>query len=266
LGHSLLQRLGAGQERAAAWLLHGRAATRLRQGAYRAAEDDYLKGLALKQKVLPPDHPDIGLSWEGIANARIELGDFKGALEAIDKSLLNLRHAYGADSPLLAHQLSNRGEILAALQRHAEAEHDLRDAVNRWTVQIGPEHLWVAYALTALGNTLTAQGRTKEALDVLERALRIRQATEPNPELVAETRFALARALWEASPDRPRAVMLAVAARDTYSGRPTHARQAAEVDDWLTRHRDSSGVPRKPGLGRVGAATIPIRPAQSLSR
>ena len=87
--------------------------------------------------------------------------------------------------------------------------------------------------MTALGKTLLLEGRAREAAPVLERALRIREKSEPNAEMVAETRFALARARWELGQDRSGALTLAGTARDTYRKMPGEAKHAAEVDAWL---------------------------------
>jgi len=50
---------------------------------------------------------------------------------------------------------------------------------------------------------------------------------------VAETGFALGRALWESGGDRQRAIRLAAGAEKVYAGRPVLAARAAEVARWL---------------------------------
>ncbi len=69
----------------------------------------------------------------------------------------------------------------------------------------------------------------------LERAFKIREAQETDPSRRAETRFALARALWESSRDRARARALAEEARDSYAKAELKAK-LAEVDSWLHLH------------------------------
>jgi hypothetical protein len=115
-----------------------------------------------------------------------------------------------------------------------EAERDLRETVDLSGQWVGADHPFTAYPLTALGKTLIAERRSREAIPILERALRIRERSEPNAELVAETRFALARARWESGPDRAGALSLAEAARDGYRKMPEQAKHAAEVDAWLS--------------------------------
>jgi hypothetical protein len=53
-----------------------------------------------------------------------------------------------------------------------------------------------------------------------------------------ETAFALARAVWEASPgDRPHALELAAEAREGYAAFPDLAPRLAVVERWIEAHR-----------------------------
>jgi serine/threonine-protein kinase len=199
--------------------------------------------LALKRKVLPPDHPDIAISLISMADSQEELGDFAAALRWTEQGLDLYRRAYGAGSPLLGHPLSNRGELLNRLGRNEEAERDLRESVERWSGWLGPAHPWMGYPLTALGKTLIDLRRPREAVPVLERALRIRDGSEPNQELVAETRFALAHARFEAGENRSGALALAESARDAYRKIPGQAKHAREVEAWLA----ANAAAKRPG-------------------
>jgi eukaryotic-like serine/threonine-protein kinase len=235
LAEALQRRLGPGHERAAAWLYQDRAVAREGRGDYRAALADLALALSLKRKVLAPNHPDIARTLWTIANVDNQLGDHGAALEAADRAMEIYRNAYGGNSPQLAQPLGIRGESLELLGRHAEAERDLRAAIELSTSWVGADHPWTAMHLTALGKTLAAEHRERDATTVLEKALRIREHAEPNKELVAETRFALARALWDIDPDDARALSLAKAARDTYGKLPQQLKHTAEIDAWLAR-------------------------------
>jgi len=233
LAEALQRRLGPGHERAVAWLYQDRAVARERRGDYRAALADLDLALALKRKVLAPNNPDIARTLQTITDLRNEIGDHSAALAAADQAVEIYRSAYGDNNPLLAQPIGNRGESFELLGRYREAEGDLRQAVDLYGQWVGADHPWTAIALTALGKTVISEGRPREAIPILERALRIREHSEPNAELVAETRFALARASWESGQDRPAALSLAEAARDGYRKMPAEAKQAAEVDAWL---------------------------------
>ena len=233
LAEALQRRLGPGHDRIAAWLYQDRANLRAREGDNQAALTDFERALSLKEKVLPPNHPDIAISLLSIAAAQNELGNHEAALVAADKAVEIYQSAYGSESPQVAHPLGDRGESYELLGRYPEAERDLRRAVELSGQWVGPDHPWTAYPLTDLGTTLLLEHHVREALPILERALRIREKSEPNAELVAETRFALARARWELGQDRTGALTLAEAARDTYRKMRGEAKHAAEVDAWL---------------------------------
>jgi eukaryotic-like serine/threonine-protein kinase len=233
VGEALLQRLGPGHDRTASWFYQDRAIARQRNGDYPAALADLDLALSLKSKVLAPNHPDIAATLLTIANVRNQIGDYQAALVAADKAVKIYQSAYGAESPLVAHPLGIRGETLCFLGRYPEAERDLRLTVDLSTAWVGADHPFTAYPLTALGKTLMGERRWREAISVLEKALRIRESSEPNVELVAETRFALAQARWEAGQDRTGALALARAARDAYRNLAEHGKQASEIDAWL---------------------------------
>jgi hypothetical protein len=75
-----------------------------------------------------------------------------------------------------------------------------------------------------------------KAIPLLERALEIRRAANADPTLIAETRFALARALWDGG-QRKRAVAEATSARAAFAASPDRAAEVAEVDAWFASHR-----------------------------
>jgi tetratricopeptide (TPR) repeat protein len=232
MGWALLRRLGAGTERAEAWLLHNRGFQKIQADDYKGALTDFEAGLAIKRRILPANHPDIGIAVEAIANVQSDR-DPRSALERIREALAIFEKAYGDASPLLARTLGNLGEIEHKLGDNVAAQADLRASLDRYRGYLAADHPWVAYPLTALGLVLVAEGRTSEAIPHLERALRIRKRSEPNRALVADTSFALARALRDTNADPARARELASSALAIYRAQPGGTSQAAEVSRWL---------------------------------
>ena len=233
LAQALQRRLGPGHERSTAWFYQGRAVARERRADYKGALADLDLALSLKRKAVATNDSDIARTLQTITNVENEIGDYRAALVAADQAVEIYRNAYGGNSPQLAQPLGNRGESYEFLGRYPEAERDLRLASELSAQWVGPDHQWTAIPLTALGKTLILEQRSREATPILERALHIREKSEPNADLVAETRFALARARWELGQDRAGALMLAEAARDAYRKMPGHAKDTAEVDAWL---------------------------------
>ena len=123
------------------------------------------------------------------------------------------------------------------LGRFAEAEADARVAVERAESLYGVEHAWTAIALEDLGLALLGQGKITEAIRTLTKTLAIRERLDPSQERIAETRFALGRALWEAGDERPRALALAHIASEGYRGLHGHQRDITAIDAWLAKRQ-----------------------------
>jgi hypothetical protein len=66
-----------------------------------------------------------------------------------------------------------------------------------------------------------------------ERALKVRESIAVAPDDIADTRFALARALWAGGGDRARALMLAKQARAEFATTTQRKDSEREVGDWL---------------------------------
>jgi tetratricopeptide (TPR) repeat protein len=238
---ALLRRVGPGHDRIAGWLHQNRAVLEQRAGDHVTADREFQVALEYKIKALPAGHPDIGRSYYSIASNDIDAGDGRAALAAADRAVAIYRAAFGSESPLMWVVLDGRGEALALLGRNEEAERDLRVAVERAEGLYGAGHAWTAIPLNALGAVLADRGNLREAIPILERTLAVRERREPGEETVAETRFALGRALWQADKDRPRALALVRASRDDYRRLAGHERQLAAIDAWLQQHQGTAG-------------------------
>jgi tetratricopeptide (TPR) repeat protein len=240
---AILQRLG-GHELLQAWLLNDRAGVYNLQGKLDEAVRANEEALALKEKALGPDHPDVGISEGNLAIVLGDLGRNQEALAHLDRAVAVLEKGYGADHPDVATQLSNRGEVLNALGRHREARASFERALIIWERELGLDHRNLAYPLTGLGESWLAEGDPQSALAPLERAFKIREAEEKVPSRRAATRFALARALWEANRDRRRARELAAGAREMLA-KASSGPELGAVDAWLSSHGGSVVVASK---------------------
>lgn len=236
LARAILDRLGDDHDLLRAWLLNNESVLATDRNDPENALALIRRSIALKEKALPPNHPDLAASLNVEAEALAKLGRFEEALTINQRVLPMFVQAYGPVTVEAALTLSNRGEYLIALVRPAEALEPLRQSLDIWERDLGPENPLLAYPLTATGRALTKLGRAREALPSLERARRLRESDEQNARLVADTRFALAVALCDARADRTRAMVLATDARDAYARVADRAR-AAEVETWLAENR-----------------------------
>ncbi len=234
---AVLQRLG-GHELLHAWLLNNLGGVFEIQGEREAALRAQQEGLAIKEQALGHDHPDVGISEGNLAVVLTALGRNQEALAHVDRSIEILENGLGPGHPELATQLMNRGEILNALGRYHDGRASFERARIIWERELGLDNRNLGYALTGIGVSYLSEGDPSSAIVPLERAFKIREAQETDPSRRAETRFALARALWEAGRDRGRARVLAEEAREGYAKAVVKAK-LAEVDTWLHGHSAS---------------------------
>jgi eukaryotic-like serine/threonine-protein kinase len=231
---AVLQRLG-GHELLHAWLLNNLGGIFELQGQREAALRAQQEGLALKEQALGRDHPDVGFSEGNLAVVLTALGRNQEALAHVDRSIEILENGLGAGHPDLATQLMNRGEILNALGRYRDGRASFERARIIWERELGLDSRDLAFALTGIGVSYLAEGDPSSAIVPLERAFKIREAQETDLARRAETRFALARALWESGRDRGRARVLAEQAREGYT-KAVAKDKLAEVESWLHGH------------------------------
>jgi hypothetical protein len=145
-------------------------------------------------------------------------------------------HALGAVHPYVGMLENNRGEVLNLMHRHGEARTTLARTIEIWKAS-GVDPMMLAYAQTGLGLAFLGDHRPLDAVEPLAAALQTRVAGQAAPDLLGETRFALARALWAQRGDRPRAEGLARQARADYLALEkttgTAPAALAQVDAWL---------------------------------
>jgi eukaryotic-like serine/threonine-protein kinase len=231
---AILQRLG-GHVLLQAWLLNNLGGLFEIRGEREAALRTHQEALALKERALGRDHPDVGISEGNLSVVLTALGRNQEALEHVDRSIEILEKGLGTGHPDLATQLNNRGEILNALGRSRDARASFEKARIVWERELGLDNPILAYALTGIGASYLSEGDASNAIVPLERAFKIREAHETDPSRRAETRFALARALWESGRDRLRARELAEQVHDSYAKAELKTK-VAEVDSWLHLH------------------------------
>jgi eukaryotic-like serine/threonine-protein kinase len=231
---AVLQRLG-GHDLLHAWLLNNLGGIFELQGQREEALRAQQEGLALKEQALGRDHPDVGVSEGNVAVVLTALGRNQEALSYVDRSIEILENGLGAGHPDLATQLMNRGEILNALGRYRDGRASFERARIIWERELGLDNRDLGFALTGIGVSYLSEGDPTSAIVPLERAFKIREAQESDPSRRAETRFALARALWGAGRDRGRARVLAEEAREGYV-KAVAKGKLAEVDSWLRGH------------------------------
>ena len=130
------------------------------QGRYAEAEPLYKRALAIEEKALGPEHPDIATSLNNLALLYQVQGRYAEAEPLYKRALAIGEKALGPEHPDVATSLNNLAELYQAQGRYAEAEPLYKRALAIGEKALGPEHPDVAISL----NNLAGLTRRKAAM------------------------------------------------------------------------------------------------------
>jgi tetratricopeptide (TPR) repeat protein len=147
--------------------------------------------------------------------------------------------SFGEDSPQVGSALDGVGQCLLKLGHPEESLATFERALALKRKALAPDDEDLQYSYDGVGQALLRLGRTREAIEPLRQAVTF---TTLSPDALAESGYALARALWAANPgpeERAEARREATQARERFL-QAGLAPRASEVDSWL------ESLPREP--------------------
>ncbi|MCA9713781.1 MAG: tetratricopeptide repeat protein [Myxococcales bacterium] len=207
------------------------------EGRYEDASGYYQRALGIREEALGSEHPSVADSLNSLGNVAYSEGRYEEATGYYERALGIREKALGSEHPDVAMSLNNLGSVAMAAGRYEEAAGDLERALGILEKALGRDHRMVAYLLTGLGAARVHQEQHASARELLERALTIHARSNVDAVALADTRFALARALWPDPGQRQRARALAEQAGGAYREAGAHkAKKLAEVDEWQKRN------------------------------
>jgi tRNA A-37 threonylcarbamoyl transferase component Bud32/tetratricopeptide (TPR) repeat protein len=209
----------------------GRAADA--RGDGEAARQRLGEALALLESTVGPRHPLAAGVHEDLARSHARAGQREEAVREQQTAQEILQAALG-EHPRVAEAVFALGSLRAEAGRREEARVDWERSLALWEGTRGKDHPALAWPLERLAALDLEDGKAKVAVERLERALKVRGRKGLPATLLAETQFALAKALHQSGEDRTRAQELARKARKTYeTAGPGSAAAAATIDEWL---------------------------------
>jgi tetratricopeptide (TPR) repeat protein len=143
------------------------------EGDYAAAEPLYRRALAIDEKALGSDHPDVAIDLNNLAELLRDKGDYADAELLYRRALAIDEKALGPDHPEVATNLINLAELLRAKGDYADAEPLYRRALAIDEKALGPDHPDVAIDLNNLAELLQDNGDYADAEPLYRRALAI---------------------------------------------------------------------------------------------
>ncbi len=168
----------------------------MNQGKYPEAWESHLQALALREKALGPEHPDVAASISNLASVAWWMGRYEEAAEKAERAVTLQSKALGPEHPeviktlmISAGTLFEVGRYEDALRRH-EHTLELQEKV------LGTEHPSVSTSLINISITLMSLGRYEEARQRSERARDLAEKY-PDPLKLAGALISLGAALSE---------------------------------------------------------------------
>jgi tetratricopeptide (TPR) repeat protein len=145
------------------------------RAAYSQARPLFERALAIREKVLDPDHPQTAASLNSLALLLDAQGDLAGARPLFERALAIREKALGPEHPDTAVSLNNLARLFQNQGDLVGAQPLLERALAINEKALGPEHPLTATGLNNLADLLQAQGDLAGARALLERALAIRE-------------------------------------------------------------------------------------------
>ena len=201
-------------------------------GKYDEAESEYQQALRIGERAFGPEHQKLYGTLRFLVQLKLRRGQAESAIPLAERAAALLKGTPRAvtGKMLLGNTLARAGRYEDALRLHQESLDQCSGKV------CGLE---MPSRLVAVVDDLRGLGRDKQALPLLEQALRLLPSSG-EAELRARLQFALAQTLWllDGQKSRERVVDLSDKARKQYLelGRQ-HKAEADEVADWQKNNK-----------------------------
>ncbi len=143
------------------------------RGEFVTAASLHRRALAIEEKALGPDHPDVGRHLNNLALVYWDQGRYAEAEPLYMRAVAIAARELGPDHPSLAQSLNNLAIMYRDQGRYQEAEHLHTRSLAIFESALGPDDPSVALSLDNLGVVYRDEGRYGEAEPLHERALAI---------------------------------------------------------------------------------------------
>jgi tetratricopeptide (TPR) repeat protein len=145
------------------------------QGRYEEAEPLSVRALAIRERSLGPDHPNTATTLNNLALLYQYQGRYEEAEPLFLRALVIYERSLGPDHPQTAVLFYNLAYLYHQQANYQQAEHYYQRAIAIGEQVYGPNHPKIADDLEAYVRLLWIMKRDKEAAQLLNHALRIRE-------------------------------------------------------------------------------------------
>jgi tetratricopeptide (TPR) repeat protein len=209
-----------------------------REGRLEEASRALTEAIAIRERVSGPNHPMGSLLHYSLAQALLPMRDFAKAQAHARRALEIDQATFGPEDPQVGDTYDVVGAAYPYLQdgKYQEAREAYQRALDIKEKALGKDHENVSYSAGGLAGSLLGLGDAAEAVPLFERVLAI---NPPDPVILGDAYFGLARALETQRKGHSRALTLARKAREMFeSAKVTEG--VEEVGTWIAEHSASN--------------------------
>ena len=163
----------ANDDRVRAIWLNAEGLSLFRAGKPAEAKAAHEQALAIRERVLGPDHPDVAGSFNNLALVLDDLGDFPAAIRSHERALALRERLLGPEHPDVAQTLNNLGTVLQDTADFAGARTAFERSLAIREKVLAPDSSDLAQTLDNLATARFKLGDLAGALAAEERALGI---------------------------------------------------------------------------------------------
>jgi tetratricopeptide (TPR) repeat protein len=149
------------------------------QGDNELAIRYYEQGLAINQKTVPPNHPDLASSYNNIGEVYRNMGEYSKALLFYEKSLEIRQRTLPPNHPDLATSYNSIGSVYRNMGEYSKALLFYEKALEIYQKTLPPNHPDLAASYSNIGWAYGNIGEYSKALSFYDKALEIYQETLP---------------------------------------------------------------------------------------
>ncbi|CAF1138025.1 unnamed protein product [Adineta steineri] len=150
------------------------------QGEYKEALLSYEKALAIRQQLLPSNHPDLGMSYNSISMVYYKMADYPKALVSQEKALTSQQQSLPSNHSDLGMSYINIGSVYYSMGDYPKSlsYYEKALATNQQSLPSNHPHLALSYM--GIGNVHNSMSDYPKTLSYYEKALVIQQQSLPS--------------------------------------------------------------------------------------
>jgi tetratricopeptide (TPR) repeat protein len=160
-------------------IYHQIGSTKAAQGEYSKALSFYEKALEIRQKTLPPNHPDLASSYNNIGLVYASMDEYSKALSSYEKALEIRQKTLPPNHPDLASSYNNIGLVYASMDEYSKALSYHEKALEIRQKSLPSNHPDFASSYNNIGLVYASMDEYSKALSFHERAVNIGQSSLP---------------------------------------------------------------------------------------